>query len=115
MKRLSVMGVSPPSAVAVADRVTKPSREVVASASLGTELIRSPSIEIDRFHPSRVCFERCFGAMSTGSAAAVLGGRISDPTATTHTPTARTPNRHIDRPVIDIGLNPYLIRWLPRR
>jgi hypothetical protein len=29
----------------------------------------------------------------------VLGSRISDPTAITHTATARTPNRHIDRPV----------------
>src|SRR6185369_5308567 len=115
MKRLSVMGVSPPWAVAVADRVTKPSRGVVASARLGTELIRYPSMEIDRFQPSRVCFERYFGAMSPGSAAAVLGGRISDPVARAHTPTARTPNRHIDRPVIDIGRNPYLIRWLPRR
>ena len=51
------MGVAPPTAVAVAARVTKPSREVVAAARLGTELIRSPSIEIDSCHPSRVCFE----------------------------------------------------------
>src|SRR3954453_17438580 len=99
MKRLSVIGDSPPCAVAVADRVTKPSLEVVAEARLGTELIRSASMEIDRFHPSRVCFERYSGAMSTGSAAAVPGSRTSDPTATTHTATARTPNRHTDQPV----------------
>src|SRR5262245_13709685 len=55
MKRLSVMGDSPPTAVAVADKVTKPSREVVAAARLGTELICSASMEMDRFHPSRVC------------------------------------------------------------
>ena len=59
MKRLSVMGAEPPVAVAVADKVTNPSREFNAAARLGTEFTRSLSIERVRCHPSRVVLEYC--------------------------------------------------------
>ncbi len=59
MNRLSVMGAEPPVAVAVADKVMKPSREFNAAARLGTEFTRSCSIERFRCHPSRVVSEYC--------------------------------------------------------
>ncbi|MBE5430735.1 hypothetical protein E3G47_002322 [Mycobacteroides abscessus] len=70
MNRLSVIGADPPVATAVASKVTNASRELDASARLGTELMVSWSIRITKVQPSRVTFVYVWGAIATGSACA---------------------------------------------